>query len=312
MDHLDPAERFFHQLLQDEEEEKNAAVLPSEVTDEEPPTKPVTPHNLFRHHDTHPVILDTALLKLFGTEWFEWEPATLWEELKRRLPAGGPSELNRNKIQAVKTLHMNNFPWETWEVFVPIALALNNVVPIFTMIHKLSVPQVMAAVNTIRQIRDEEYDPEVRRYLAACFLDEGVVYAPPPVSFIQMDISQPHYRCLDCGNEDQDDLVDGVCDVCSERFTDDKPLDLKPNPDLVPRIKEGEGRRLERFYKYPFEEVEKAYNAVKGQPTESLSLPETRVGVQVMKLLVARDYIALRTAQLSDQAKVLQTWLETR
>ena len=299
-------------MLSDEEESKTAAPEDAFLDDsDETVGKPVTPNNLFTHHDTHPVVLDTALLKIFGVQWFEWEPETLWMELARdyipsRTP---PSELTRNKINAIKALHMNMLPWENWEVFIPVALALNNVIPIFEVLHELSIAQMMAGVNTINRIRREEFDPEVRAYMAACFLDQGVVYAPPPIDFIQPEISQPSYRCLDCGNEDQDDLEDGVCDVCSERFVDDRPLNFKPNKELEHRIAQGEGRRLVKFLKFPFEDVRARYEKLEGTPLEDLTLDRTRVDIQVMKLLVARNYIQVREAQLSSQIRALQTWL---
>lgn len=307
-----PAERFIQNLLNDEDAKTASSEEAfADESSDETVGKPVTPNNLFTHHDTHPVILDTALLKLFGVQWFEWEPETLWAELSRQyIPSGAkPSELTRNKINAVKTLHMNMLPWENWEVFIPVALAINNVIPIFEVMHELSLAQMMAGVNTINRIRMEEFDPEVRRYMAACFLDQGVVYAPPPIDFIQPEISQPSYRCLDCGNEDQDDLVDGVCDVCSERFTDARPLNFKPNEELAPRIAQGEGRRLVKFLKFPFEDVNARYDQVQNIPLDDLTLGRNRVDIQVMKLMVARNYLQVREAQLADQVRTLQAWL---
>jgi len=294
------AERFFRQML-DSAEPKPETVPVLEDERE----KPVTRGNLFTHHDTHPIILDIALLRIFGAEWMEWEPETLREEVKRRYPHG-ISELNWNQIQAVKTLHVHDAPWLDYEAFVPVIMAMNNTIPIFTQLDKPSVAKLMVGVDIMNDIRDEEFSDEISRFCTACFLDDGVVYAPPPLDFIQGDLSKPMYYCPDCDNHMEDLPPDGICDVCSERFIDGHPGNQQPNPEVMEKIRQtGEGKNYRTYLERPFKEVKERLDAFH---MTGHTLQEDIVDIQVAKLIVAENYLAHRRQQLRDQMNTLQVW----
>jgi hypothetical protein len=297
------ADRFFRQIL--EEGEKETATPSEVVARGEERDKPVTRGNLFTHHDTHPIILDMALIRLFGTDWLEWEPETLREEIQRRYPHG-ISELNWNQIQAVKTLHVHDAPWQDYEAFVPVILALNNNIPIFTLLQRPTISNLMAGVDMMNDLREEEFTEEISRFCAACFLDEGVVYAPPPLDFIQGDLSKPMYYCPDCGSHVEDLPVDGICDVCSERFADGHPGNFRPNPEVVEKIRQtGEGTNIRTYLERPFKEVKER---LADFHSTGHTLQEDVVDIQVAKLVVAENYMAQRRQQLQDQTRTMQPW----
>ena len=297
------ADRFFRQLLEEGEKEEAS---PSEViARDDERDKPVTRRNLFTHHDTHPIVLDMALIRIFGTDWLEWEPETLRTEITRHYPHG-ISELNWNQVQAVKTLHVHDAPWADYEAFVPVILALNNNIPVFTVLQKPSVANLLAGVDIMNDVREEPFSGEVSRFCAACFLDEGVVYAPPPLDFIQGDLSQPMYYCPDCGSHIEDVPADGICDVCSERFIDGHPANFRPNPEVVEKIRQtGEGTNIKTYLARPFKEVKERLAAFRA--TEN-TLQEDVVDIQVAKLVVAEDYMHYRRQQLRDQTRALRAW----
>ena len=150
---------------------------------------PVTHKNLFVHHDTHPVVFDLALLAKYDTAWFEWDPDTLWKEIKEDFHVSSISDHARAKIQAIKTLHINEWFWDKWEVFCWITQALNNNIPDFQVIQKPTVPQLLNAVDIATMVRSgEEFIQEVQSWVAASVVEEGVFYVPDPIKFCQDEI----------------------------------------------------------------------------------------------------------------------------
>lgn len=226
---------------------------------------PITHKNLFVHHDTHPVVFDLALLAKYGTDWFEWEAVTLWKEIKEDFHIPSISDHACAKIQAVKTLHINEWFWDKWEVFCWITQALNNNIPDFQVIQKPSIPQIMNAVDTATMVREgEEFIQEVQSWVAASVVDEGVFYVPEPIEFCQDEI-------LELLTEMKLENPSGAISAVEKRFREIKAL-----PEEV-----------------------------WGQGDEPI-LQETAVDIQVAKLKVACDYLALRRRQLKDQLRLLR------
>lgn len=150
---------------------------------------PISPRNLFVHHDTHPVVYDVLLLKKYELDWFNWEYTTLWTMIMRDFRVPSISDHARNKIQAIRTLHINEWFWTKWEVFCWITQAFNNNIPDFQVLQKPSVAQIFAAVDIASLVRDdEEFSAELQMFIAACLVDEGIIYAPAPVKFCQDEI----------------------------------------------------------------------------------------------------------------------------
>lgn len=242
---------------------------------------PFSRKNAFIHHDAHPLMLDLVLLREFGIEWLAWEAETLWAEIQRVFKQPPLPLHNRNKIQAVRTAHVVESPWEDWETFVPVNQSLNNNLPNFQVLHKPTPSQIMNTVNILGRIRDVEFSPDVQKFIAACFLDESIYYLPPPVDFSQDEAAMLRYRCTKCGNMDRDDENDH-CDVCGapEKF-------LKKEP------------------KFDVEPVRKRFEQIVAQGEDHDELQETVEDIQTAKLLVAMDYTAHRDRQLKEQTEVM-------
>lgn len=266
---------------------------------------PVGIRNLFTHHDSHPVVLDYALLKAFGVEWYGWDVATIWQEIQR-LFQSQISEHARAKINCVKTLHISPLPWTKWQVFEKIVQGLNNNIPKWDHMQAPTLEQLYAAVDMLDHIRRVEFDNEVKLYMAAAVLHEEVMFVPPPLDFIQLEVSQPKYHCTDCGNEDSALFHDGYCDTCTQKFSPEQGLSMKPVQELV---NAGRGKNLKLIVTYDHRPVQKRWEEVKDKPIKGLNLEENEIDVQVMRLLVSRDFMNLRRRQLADQLTALKGWL---
>jgi hypothetical protein len=259
----------------------------------------------FSFHDAHPVALMLVLMEKFGTEWLEWEPDTLKREILTTFRATSVSEHNWQKIQAMRVLTSTTGFWSEWHIFEKIIQALNNNVPRFDITQRCTLTQLMAGVDISNTLRRETYGDEIRRYVAACALDEGVVYLPEPLDFAQTVLSEPSYVCRVCGNVDTDDL-DGRCDFCTGRFLDEHPLNMKPSEGVAV----GAGTNVEKFLKYDPTLVKARFLELKDKGPEALHLQENQTeDVQAAKLMVAYNYMQLRNRQLADQLEELKSWV---
>lgn len=149
---------------------------------EEKKFAPISLKNFFAHHDMHPLAADALLIKTFGADFFVWEPETIWHEIYTRFGTL-ISHHNRNKVQALRTIHNTDRPWKEWVVFEKVIMALTNNIPVFPIMQKPTLSQLFAGCDMIKTLRDEKYSDEVAKYVSAVAKDDGVIYCPPPIDF---------------------------------------------------------------------------------------------------------------------------------
>lgn len=241
---------------------------------------PVRKRNVFTHHDSHPLLLDMLLLKKYGPIWLTWESETVWDMIAKDFKQN-VSASNASKIQAGKTCHLVETPWKAWEGFNPVCQSFNNNIPDFRSLQKPTPAQLILSVHLMNVVKKEEFSLEVSKYIAACFLDAGIVYLPPPVDFAQKEAMRLRYRCKKCNRIDVDEDNE-MCDSCG---APQSQLVKEPTWDPEP--------------------VKKRYNEIIKQGDNHDVLQETVVDVQVAHLLVARNYVKFRDKQLKEQAKAV-------
>jgi hypothetical protein len=173
--------------------------------------------------------LDILLTSKYGPQWLTWDPETIWSEIEVDFGVN-PSVHTRNKVNALKTMHVVDAPWTEWEVFAVACQALNNNIPDFRILQKPTPAEIITAVDIMAKVKKREFSEEVGRFVAACFLDAGIVYLPPPVGFAQRYASMPRYKCTTCGKVDSDDDNE-ICDSCGapQRYLE-KTLRHDPAP----------------------------------------------------------------------------------
>jgi len=154
-------------------------------TDVAPAVPMPTTINLFQHPDAHPFVLDLALLRKYGPEWMQWEPEVLESRIIQDFHTKNLSQLNFDKLQAVKCLHLVDLFWDSWVVFVPCVQALSNIPPDFRVLNAVTVPQLMIAVDTASKLRaDMPFDIEVKRYMEVCHVHDGMLCPIAPLDKI--------------------------------------------------------------------------------------------------------------------------------
>jgi hypothetical protein len=261
----------------------------------------------FGFHDAHPVTFSILLTNKFGSDWVGWEPETLRSEILREFKAPSISEHNWSKIQATRTLLRTTGFWVEWHIFEKMLQALNNNVPRWDLCQKCSLAQLMAGVDIANTIRQRNFDEEVAKYVAACAIDEGITYLPPPLDFAQLHLSEPRYRCLDCGSDNYDDLKDGRCDYCVARYRDGHPFNGRP----AVGVPDDWGRNIQKYVVRDHHDAKRRYEEVLSKGYDKVDLADDKPeDVQAAKLTVAHNYMSIRKAQLAEQMEELKPWLQ--
>lgn len=151
----------------------------------------VTLDNLFRNPDSHPLLLDLALLAKYGSDWLGWELETVLLRVQQDFRTPTVAEINVEKFQACKALHLVDTFWERWEVFLHCCSAFNG---IFADFHSMQIPEVaecLLAVDIANRIRDDmQWSDEVKTYLKAVHIYRGEVFPLSPLDFVKVDVSE--------------------------------------------------------------------------------------------------------------------------
>jgi len=257
-----------------------------------PGLPPGLPRSFFAHPDSHPVVLDYAMLRTFGPEWLGWDGPVIRVEIEHE--AGNPvSDHNMEKLQAVRAIHVSEQPYLEWHVFEKVIQALNNNMPEFKVVQACTPAQLLAGVNIMHQVRRSDFDDEVLRYIGACFLNNDLTYCPPPLDEAQEYVSKPVYECSKCGYKgNAEPGWSGLCEPCSGAFDPETMF----SRNLKKKVKATKVTLTHDPYP-----VKKRWEGVKDKATDSVVFKENAVDIQLTKLLVARDYDRRRKEQMSSQ-----------
>lgn len=149
----------------------------------------VTARNCFHHPDAHPLVLDLLLLRRYGPEFLSWDAEALEHVIPQDFRVSSVSHVNMAKIQACRTLHLVDSPWERWEVFGWVAMSLNGVPPDFELMQVPTVAQAMVAADIFNRIRtDVSWSEELRQYLATIFRHDEMYFPMPPLQFVDLPV----------------------------------------------------------------------------------------------------------------------------
>jgi len=181
--HPDPTERV--ETTEGDERGKLAEALPHP-----------TSSNLFQHPDAHPIVLDLALLREYGPEWMLWEEETLEWRIPQDFRSQSVSDLNLDKIMAVKALHFVDTFWKQWEIFLWCAMPFNSVPTDFKIMQVPTAAECLVAVDVANRIREDvNWSDEVKAYIASVFQHDGIFCPVEPCDFVPIE---PRGLIVDC------------------------------------------------------------------------------------------------------------------
>lgn len=249
---------------------------------------------VFEDPYAHPLILYLLCMKKLDSSWTTWISDTILMEIERVFNTKCSLE-NFNKLQAAKTLYSSDTFWEEWEVFKNIVLALDGkALGTKTMVAP-DTATLMNSIEIANLIRKQSFNEEISRFTATCLLYDDVHYAPAPLDFCQVYITQPMYKCKDCGkNASALPPFKGQCESCSKTYEGPKALNFKPKND--------EGWNVDYYLTYDSEPIKKRLEELSKEATPTIN--ETPEDIQCAKLLIARDYSLLKLKEFNNQVKL--------
>ena len=249
--------------------------------------------DFFSRKDGHALALGSACDKLFGPEWLEWEQRTTRDELK--FSGFVVSDLSAQKLAAYKVAKTTIGPWAEFSIFENVGMVFNNRFPNMDIQQPLSVAECAVTVDCLRMCRLVTFTEQVKKYIAACAAHAEIMYLPDPLTFSMPYLCKPMYYCEEHGGVEEDDLIDGQCDLCVGRYEDGDIVDA-PIPGL-----ENRGRAIQRFSQYDYAPIAQKYEALALLDLDSVQLDVNVVDMQVARLLDMNSYRKRRKAQLDAQ-----------
>lgn len=145
--------------------------------------------NVFRNPDAHPVVLDLMLLRKFNIDWLGWELETVVHRIQEEFKTPTVADINIEKLQACKALHLVDDFWLKWEVFLHCCAPFNGAFADFQRMQVPHVAECMVAVDIANRIRDDvQWSVEVKNYLAVVHRHDGILCPQPPLEFVHVDV----------------------------------------------------------------------------------------------------------------------------
>ena len=119
-------------------------------------------------------------LKVASSPWRSWEPETLWSEIRDDDGVFIVPRVNKDKIMAARLAVKTDLPWKRLDLFENVSLAFAGLVPRFDMMQPLEPYQVAFGVDVLYRIHPGiEYDDDVKGYIAAILVHDGLSWVPP-------------------------------------------------------------------------------------------------------------------------------------
>lgn len=259
----------------------------------------------FSWHDAHPLALWMVLFKRYGEDIFDYDNDALYLDIIEDFNATAISDLNWQKIQAFLTLLSSTAPWKEWEVFENIIQALNNNMPDPRLLQKATVAQLMAGIDMINDVRnDEKFDDEIWKYVAACALDDGIPWVPEPLTKANFYLEERYFMCPTCDYRIE---IEPDRQKCIESYDTEFPLNNEGTPKNCPFVT-GEWVKLTRK-KRDGTAIRKKFEEWKGLDSIDFDSGSV-VELPAARLVVAHSYVNYRRKQLVEQLEALEYWVK--
>lgn len=251
-------------------------------SDEPLPT--VTPKNIWRHPNAHPLTLLLLLVHRYTPDCLEWEPETLRTTLRK--DGIQLSESAWTKIMAVRVIVTSPSPWRQWEQFHWVSYGLAGRAPNFVYMERPEIGFLMTAIDMMTIVdRARPFAEDLDKFTSVALRDRGIMYAPPPLQFAQEELNDRRIHCKQCGTHEKDDH-DIKCVACGS-----KELSRLPGP-----------------FEHLREETKKLFDARRKLPLEHAleGLGHDAAAQATYKLLVHNEYRNEVRAQLITQLRALR------
>lgn len=128
----------------------------------------------------------------FGSYWYEWEPETLWSEI-RRIFGTEPSGEVKSKIGAIRVFMTTDLFFTDAPTFENIVLAVNDLFYDPTVLEIASPEEILYAITALSPLRPDvtiDYNREIVGYIRTSCRKDGLLVYPRPLQFAQPRIPE--------------------------------------------------------------------------------------------------------------------------
>ena len=131
-------------------------------------------HKAFESTATAAVVLNELMMKLYDEEWLEWDPVTVYLQLRDDLSCEASSE-TMDRLCALQALQVNSEFFDSLDAFMAIAHSLNTGGPSFSIFNPLSAEEAAWAVTEVSLIRDLlPFNYSIRKYVSEVSKSQGL------------------------------------------------------------------------------------------------------------------------------------------
>lgn len=145
---------------------------------------------LVETRDANPIRIKWALDNEYDQEWYQWEPETIWETLRK----DGIDEVDpvsKHKILAIKAISNTDEFFRNWRAFEKACVAFSDREANFGHVQEVRLHDVAVTVHLVRNfIKDKEFTDEVKSYIAACAIRDGFMMLPEELGFASLNFSK--------------------------------------------------------------------------------------------------------------------------
>jgi len=147
----------------------------------------VTRDTLWRSPEAHPIVLDLVMLRKYDLAWLGYEIETIARLIREDFGTPTVADVNLEKLQACKTLHLVDDFWSRWEVFLPCAMAFNSQLADFHSMQVPTVAECLVAVDIANRLRDDcSWSAEIKGYLGAVHTFDSELCPQEPLTFVSV------------------------------------------------------------------------------------------------------------------------------
>jgi hypothetical protein len=142
----------------------------------------------------HLVTLNDLLIQLLGPDYLTWEWEALYVELVERNGGEAIGPTTWERIQAGRVMLANKSFWRDWEVFEKCTSTIVGLPAVFSLSQPPEGEDIAIAIRTAELVASGEWSDEVKGYMAAALLDEGMWYVEKPLDVVEEAITNHDAR----------------------------------------------------------------------------------------------------------------------
>lgn len=128
----------------------------------------------FESTATEAVVLNELMMKLYGEEWLDWDPLTVYMQLRDDYNCE-PSSESMDRLSALQVLQLGAEFFTSLDAFLAVCNSFNTGSPSFSVFNPITAAEAAWAVTEASLIRDLlPFNYSIRKYVETISKSEGL------------------------------------------------------------------------------------------------------------------------------------------